>query len=137
MAKAYGVDAGGVDGGAIEQCVNTMCATEVSTCQTESCTACEQPLGNCALQNCVFSQFDASLPKFDGSTDGGCDAPGPECAALASCCSLISAGAMTFMNATLKSYATMCTTNSQSCDEATCKATITAVNSIAMICTPP
>jgi hypothetical protein len=97
----------------------------------ESCTACEQALGNCALNNCIFNTIDASLPKFDGSADAaGCDAPGPQCAALASCCSEISLFAGALNNATLTSYATMCTTNSKSCDEATCMATITAVNTI-------
>jgi hypothetical protein len=141
MAASYGIDGGG-DAGALQACIMNMCSAEVDACMTMTCQQCGGAVGNCALQNCVLSGIDASLPHFDGAAPkDGCASPGPECAALATCCSEISTAAALF--SALQTYATMCTTNSQSCDEATCKGTITAVNSLgasfgmSMLCKGP
>jgi hypothetical protein len=129
-AMANGVDASAAaDGGAFGACIKSMCATEMTSCQTEDCQTCGAAIGNCAVQNCLLTA-DASLPMSTKDAAGTCDGPGPECAALATCCAQI-AQFDTIVTA-LAPLAASCTTNSVSCDEATCKATITEVNSVGM-----
>ncbi len=136
LLSAQGFDAGGVDAGAQTACINAMCTSELSDCDTESCQACAPALTQCAL-SCIAIP-DASLPMFDASGGGTCDAPGPECAALSKCCSNIQLFASIIMNATLTSIATQCTTNAASCNESDCMQTITAVDNFnASACPPP
>ena len=126
MAGALGFD-GGLDGGATGACIQNMCANQIAACMHESCAACQTPIISCATSNCVM--FDADIPKPPADA-GGCDAPGPTCAALAGCCAQVTAAAS--IVTALSSYATMCTTNSKSCDEPTCAGTIAAVNQLGM-----
>jgi hypothetical protein len=126
-----GVDASSVDGGATGACVQAMCKSDMDACATEDCTTCGQAIVTCALTNCV-----AALPTFDsGPAPDGC-VSGPDCKALAACCSEIS----TFAQAlpALASYAQTCTTNAASCVESECKATIMTVDAVnAAICPLP
>jgi hypothetical protein len=108
-----------------------MCASAITACKHEDCTACQTDVGNCVNQHvgdCI--QIDGSLPTFDsGGGDASCTNPGPQCAALATCCSQISA-ASAYISA-LKSQAMTCSDNANSCDESECRQTATAVNTLA------
>jgi hypothetical protein len=131
FAKTEGVDASAAgDGGAFGACVKAMCSQELTDCMTEDCQTCGSAIGNCAVQNCLLTDLDASIPKSTKDAAGTCDAPGPECAALATCCTQIQS--FSSIVSALAPLATDCTTNSVSCDEATCMATISEVNSVGM-----
>jgi hypothetical protein len=136
MIKQYLPDASVGDGG-VPSCIQDSCSDELNACDTEACSDCETPLVQCAAGACIT--IDASsIPMFDGGTldSSTCDAPGPECAALATCCTTLATFAA--FVPTLASFSTTCTTNANSCNESLCMGTISAVDMInASICPAP